>query len=92
MKFFNTYLRYAIAGKDGDLCSGVLQQYRQVGEFLLHHSTSEPGKQHDLGDRPLMVLKYLAYYSELALKRDLAPITELIAHDMRYGTRNPDIA
>ena len=83
MKFFNTYMRYAIAGKDGDLCSGVLQQYRKVGEFLLHHSTTAHNQEHDqVGDRPLMVLRYLAYYSELALKRDLAPIAELIAHDM----------
>lgn len=83
MKFFNTYMRYAIAGKDGDLCSGVLQQYRKVGEFLLHHSTTAHNQEDDqVGDRPLMVLRYLAYYSELALKRDLAPIAELIAHDM----------
>ena len=42
IKFFNTYLRATINANDIRTCYNILHQYRQLGEFVLDHTDTDP--------------------------------------------------
>ena len=42
IKFFNTYLRATINANDIRTCYNILHQYRQLGEFVIEHTDTNP--------------------------------------------------
>jgi len=42
IKFFNTYLRATINANDIRTCYNILHQYRQLGEFVIEHTETDP--------------------------------------------------
>lgn len=42
IKFFNTYLRATINTNDIRTCYNILHQYRQLGEFVIEHTETDP--------------------------------------------------
>jgi hypothetical protein len=42
IKFFNTYLRATINSNDIRTCYNILHQYRQLGEFVIEHTETDP--------------------------------------------------
>ncbi|PRP91819.1 hypothetical protein ENSA5_52560 [Enhygromyxa salina] len=105
IKFFNTYLRATINANDIRTCYNILHQYRQLGEFVIEHTDTNPedlildqplsmtstltvtigapaGDLSELERRGLEIARYMRYYSGIAFSRNMAFITEVIAHDV----------
>ena len=105
IKFFNTYLRATLNASDIRTCYNILHQYRQLGEFVIEHTDTDPadlvfdqpmsmtstmtvsagapaGDLSELERRGLEIAQYMRYYSGVAVGRNMAFITEVIAHDV----------
>ncbi|MCB9555054.1 MAG: DUF2254 domain-containing protein [Deltaproteobacteria bacterium] len=72
IKFFNTYMRYAINARDVRTAYNVLHQYRQLAEALLRATHVEQVR--DIG-------QYLKYYGQTANAAGLPFVTETAAYD-----------
>jgi len=86
IKFFNTYLRATINGKDIRTAYNILHQYRQLGEVVLMHANhpgiAPEGREVDLEARTVEIVRHMRYYSAIAFQRGMPFLTEVIAHDI----------
>jgi len=86
IKFFNTYLRATINGKDIRTAYNILHQYRQLGEVVLMHANhpgiAPEGREIELESRTVDIARFMRYYSAIAFQRGMAFLTEVIAHDI----------
>ncbi len=86
IKFFNTYLRATINGKDIRTAYNILHQYRQLGEVVLMHANHpgivSEGHELELEQRTVDIARFMRYYSAIAFQRGMAFLTEVIAHDI----------
>jgi hypothetical protein len=73
IKFFNTFLRATINGRDVRTAYNVLNQYRLLAETALRR------KQ---GRIAVAVAKYFKYYGQIAFHMDLGFILETAAYDL----------
>lgn len=84
IKFFNTYLRATINANDTRTCYNILHQYRQLGEFVIEHTETDP---RDLVlDQPMSMTSTLTFTAG-APAGDLSELERRgleIARYMRY--------
>jgi len=73
VKFFNTYLRAAINGRDVRTAFNVLQQMRIF---------AERGLSRDDGAMTVEIARYLRYYARIACEARLTFIADTIAYDV----------
>ncbi|PRP84491.1 hypothetical protein PROFUN_08076 [Planoprotostelium fungivorum] len=95
IKYFNTYIRYAINQKNTYIVYIVLFQYRKLAEFFtefttgLREITASDDKQtmdniRSLEECVLQIAKYMRYYSFQAMSVGLIYIVEVVHHDIRH--------
>jgi len=73
VKFFNTYLRATVNGRDVRTAYNVLNQYRLLAEAALH-----AGRDRDA----IEVARHFKYYGQLAFHMDLGFVLETAAYDL----------
>lgn len=73
IKFFNTYLRATINNHDVRTAYNVLNQYRLLAEWSLHHGAARVA---------VTIANYFKYYGQLAFSMDLGFILETTAYDL----------
>jgi hypothetical protein len=79
IKFMNTYLRTALNARDVRAAYNVLNQYRQLGEALLHAG----GGEGDWTQEALVGIgEHFKYYARLAHGMGLGFVMETVAYDV----------
>jgi len=79
IKFFNTFMRASLNGRDVRTAYNVLHQYRQLAEAMLKvPATSVPWVTTSLED----VANHFKYYAQLAHNQGLGFVTETAAYDL----------
>jgi len=73
LKFFNTYLRQALNGRDVRAAYNMLHQYRELGASLLRHEDRE---------RVVQLAGYFRYYAQIAHGMGLPFVAETAAYDL----------
>lgn len=73
MKFFNSYMRAAINGRDLRLAYYVLDQYRQLAEELIARGDFEEAVE---------IANFMRYYGQVAYNADLKFLIETVAYDL----------
>jgi hypothetical protein len=73
IKFFNTYLRSTVNGRDVRTAYNVFHQYRLLAEAAL---------QRNQGRFAVEIARYFKYYGQLAFNADLGFILETSAYDL----------
>ncbi len=73
LKFMNTYLRATINGQDVRTAYNVLNQYRLLAEFALHHGAFE---------MVLDIAKWFKYYGQLGFSTGIPFVLETSAYDL----------
>jgi hypothetical protein len=73
VKFFNTYLRATINGRDVRTAYNVLNQYRLLAEAALHRGR---------GADAVEIARHFKYYGQLAFHMDLGFVLETAAYDL----------
>ncbi len=84
IKFFNTYLRATINANDIRTCYNILHQYRQLSEFVIEHTDTDPADL--ISDQPMSITSTMT----VSVGRPAGDLAELeqrgldIARYMRY--------
>jgi hypothetical protein len=73
IKFFNTYVRAAVNGKDVRTAYNVFNQYRLLAEGLLEHSH---------GAYAVEIARYFKYYGLISYAASLPFVLETVAYDL----------
>jgi len=73
VKFFNTYLRATVNGRDVRTAYNVLNQYRLLAEAALHRGR---------GRDAIEIARHFKYYGQLAFHMDLGFVLETAAYDL----------
>jgi len=73
VKFFNTYLRATVNGRDVRTAYNVLNQYRLLAEAALHRGR---------GRDAVEIARHFKYYGQLAFHMDLGFVLETAAYDL----------
>jgi predicted membrane protein DUF2254 len=74
VKFFNTFLRTALNGRDVRASYNVLHQYRQLAERLMADG---------LDEEVAAIGRHFRYYAQIAHALDIGFVTETAAYDLR---------
>ena len=73
IKFFNSYMRAAINGRDLRLAYYVLDQYRQLAEELIARGDSQEAVE---------IANFMRYYGQVAYSANLKFLLETVAYDL----------
>jgi len=73
LKFFNSYMRAAINGRDLRLAYYVLDQYRQLAEELIARGDSQEAVE---------IANFMRYYGQIGYSADLKFLLETVAFDL----------
>eukprot|EP00163_Fabomonas_tropica_P002961 TRINITY_DN1243_c0_g1_i2.p1 TRINITY_DN1243_c0_g1~~TRINITY_DN1243_c0_g1_i2.p1 ORF type:complete len:3116 (-),score=829.27 TRINITY_DN1243_c0_g1_i2:110-8185(-) len=84
VRFFNTFLRFALNGKDVRTAYNILHDYRKLGVIVINaaKATSNPETAARLTSQVKDIIGYFAYYGEQFNMRGFPFITVIVAHDM----------
>jgi hypothetical protein len=95
IKFFNTYLRYALNARDVRVMFNVIYQYTQLAQNILQitelggsASLSEADAAADqalvkqIHQRVVRIALFFVYYSNICLERELSFISQVFAFDL----------
>ncbi|HVZ98972.1 MAG TPA: hypothetical protein VG841_01515 [Caulobacterales bacterium] len=72
-RYYNSYIRSALNGRDVRTCYNVLNQYRKLLEFMLRHGNHKAA---------LAGLRHIKYYGLASFEMGLNFVTETVAYDM----------
>jgi len=78
--FINTYLRLAINMKSIELSTHIILQYQRLSSLILRDKISKNKGEKNVWMRIMMAqTKFMKYYGQIALERNLGAITESVA-------------